>query len=83
MRGVSYCNSIMLHHAHVSHAVLEQIPNHDKHLAYTVPLKCNIAFARQYFPQILILNVLLSTSTCTNSIRVKQGVEADVEDLIG
>ena len=49
----------------------------------TVPLKCNVALARMYFPQISILDTLLSTSARTNSMRVKQGVEADVKDLIG
>ena len=49
----------------------------------TVPLKCNVALARQYFPQVSILDPLLSTSTHTNSTRVKRGVKADVEDSIG
>ena len=45
----------------------------------TVPLKCNFVLARQYFPRISILGVLLSTSTHINSTRVK----ADVEDSVG
>ena len=49
----------------------------------TVPLKCNVALARMYFPRISILNTLLSTSTRTNSTRVERGVEADVKDSIG
>ena len=48
-----------------------------------VPLKCNVALARMCFPRISILDTLLSTSTCTNSMRVEQGVEADVKDSIG
>ena len=49
----------------------------------TVPLKCNIALARMYFPQISMLDTLLSTSTRTNSTRIERGVEADVKDSIG
>ena len=49
----------------------------------TVPLKCNVTLARMYFPRISILDTLLSTSTRTNSMRVEQGVEADVKDSIG
>ena len=52
------------------------------HIA-TVPLKCNVALACMYLPRILILDTLLSTSTRTNSVTVKRGVEADVKDLIG
>ena len=48
-----------------------------------VPLKCNVALARMYFPRISILDTLLSTSTRTNSTRVERGVEADVKDSIG
>ena len=44
-----------------------------------VPLKCNVALAHEYFPQILILDAFLSTSTCIISMRV----EAGVENLIG
>ena len=49
----------------------------------TVPLKCNVALAHMYFPRILILDTLLSTSTYTNYMRVERGVEADVKDSIG
>ena len=49
----------------------------------TVPLKCNVALARMYFPRISILDTLLSASTHTNSTRVEQGIEADVKDSIG
>ena len=48
-----------------------------------VPLECNVALARMYFPRISILDTLLLTSTRTNSTRVKRGVEADVKDSIG
>ena len=48
-----------------------------------VPLECNVALARMYFPRISILDTLLLTSTHTNSTRVKRGVEADVKDSIG
>ena len=49
----------------------------------TVPLNCNVALARMYFPRISILDTLLSTGTRTNSTRVERGVEADVKDSIG
>ena len=48
----------------------------------TVPLKCNVALTRMYFPRSSILDTLLSTSTRTNSTRVERGGEADVKDSI-
>ena len=36
-----------------------------------VLLKCNIALAFQYFSRILILDALLLTSTCINSMKVE------------
>ena len=53
------------------------------HNPLMVPLKCNVALARMYFPRISILDTLLLTGTRTNSTRVEQRVKADVKDSIG
>ena len=52
-------------------------------VTYMVLLKCNVVLARMYFPRILILDTLLSTSTHINSTRVERGVKSDVKDSIG
>ena len=44
----------------------------------TVPLKCNVAIAHQYFSWTSIYDALLSISTCINFLRVEQGVEDSI-----